>query len=321
MKCRNHDSRSERARRWRRRGLACAADLRFAATSAKFVTAFANVGLSGDFGGTWTLPRIVGASRARDLYLLSDAIDGTEAERIGLVSRVFPDATFRQEVRLIAERLAGAAPVALRNIKANLNDGERLGFVDAMMREAERHVRSGATDGPARPGAPSSKSASLCSREHRGGSDRDLRVGGLFPRPRGGTPGLHNFLMPVGSNFLEVVAPSREGTAGGRYLDRRGGDGDLHGHHPMRRSRGRPGTDRAARWCASSRIWAKAQTRVSNCTRRMSPLRSWSFARTTEQTIPHRHGAQLGQIGLPPGERRLSERWLAPRSRRTIRPP
>ena len=37
--------------------------------------------------------------------------------------------------------------------------------------------------------------------------------------------GLHNFLMPVGNNFLEVVAPTREGTAGGRYLDRRGGDG------------------------------------------------------------------------------------------------
>jgi 2-(1,2-epoxy-1,2-dihydrophenyl)acetyl-CoA isomerase len=125
---------------------ACAADLRFAAASAKFVTAFVNVGLSGDFGGTWTLPRIVGASRARDLYLLSEAIDGAEAERIGLVSRVFPDTDFRQEVRMIAERLAAAAPIALRNIKANLLDAERLGFVDAMMREAERHVRSGATE-------------------------------------------------------------------------------------------------------------------------------------------------------------------------------
>ena len=125
---------------------ACAADLRFASASAKFVTAFVNVGLSGDFGGTWTLPRIVGASRARDMYLLSDAIDGREAERIGLVSRVFPDEDFRREVGAIAERLAAAAPIALQNIKANLNDGERLGFVDAMMREAERHVRSGATD-------------------------------------------------------------------------------------------------------------------------------------------------------------------------------
>jgi 2-(1,2-epoxy-1,2-dihydrophenyl)acetyl-CoA isomerase len=77
---------------------------------------------------------------------LSETIDGAEAERIGLVSRVFPDADFRQEVRTIADRLAAAAPIALRNIKANLNDAERLGFVDAMMREAERHVRSGATE-------------------------------------------------------------------------------------------------------------------------------------------------------------------------------
>jgi len=125
---------------------ACAADLRFASASAKFVTAFVNVGLSGDFGGTWTLPRIVGASRARDLYLLSEAVDGVEAERIGLISRVFPDDDFRREVGAIAERLAAAPPIALQNIKANLNDSERLGFMDAMMREAERHVRSGATE-------------------------------------------------------------------------------------------------------------------------------------------------------------------------------
>jgi hypothetical protein len=43
--------------------------------------------------------------------------------------------------------------------------------------------------------------------------------------PGVGRFGLHNFLMPIGNNFLEVVAPTQEGTAGGRYLERRGGDG------------------------------------------------------------------------------------------------
>ena len=49
---------------------ACACDIRFAVAKAKFTTAFVNVGLSGDFGGTWTLPRIVGAAKARELYLV-----------------------------------------------------------------------------------------------------------------------------------------------------------------------------------------------------------------------------------------------------------
>jgi 2-(1,2-epoxy-1,2-dihydrophenyl)acetyl-CoA isomerase len=80
------------------------------------------------------------------LYFLSETIGSAEAERIGLVSRVFADEAFRREVGAIAGRLAAAAPIALRNIKANLNEGERLGFMDTMMREAERHVRAGATE-------------------------------------------------------------------------------------------------------------------------------------------------------------------------------
>jgi 2-(1,2-epoxy-1,2-dihydrophenyl)acetyl-CoA isomerase len=62
---------------------ACAADLRYAAESAKFTTAYLNAGLSGDFGGTWTLPRIIGAARARELYLLADRFDAAEADALG----------------------------------------------------------------------------------------------------------------------------------------------------------------------------------------------------------------------------------------------
>ncbi len=132
---------------------ACAADLRVAAASAKFLTAFANVGLSGDFGGTWTLPRLIGAAKARELYFLPDAIEAAEAQRIGLVSRVYPDEEFRDSVAALASRLATSAPIAMRNIKANFADSERLSFADAMMREAERHVRSGATEDAREAGA------------------------------------------------------------------------------------------------------------------------------------------------------------------------
>ena len=124
---------------------ACAADLRYAAASAKFSTAFLTAGLSGDFGGTWTLPRLVGAAKARELYLLADRFDAAEAERIGLVAKALPDDELVGFVRSTAERLASAAPVALRGIKANLNDASEVGFAELLDREAARHVRSGRT--------------------------------------------------------------------------------------------------------------------------------------------------------------------------------
>jgi 2-(1,2-epoxy-1,2-dihydrophenyl)acetyl-CoA isomerase len=120
---------------------ACACDLRYAAASAKFTTAFVDAGLSGDFGGSWTLPRIVGSARARELYLLADRFDAAEALRIGLVAKVLPDAELMPHVREVAERLRRKAPLALRAIKQNLVDAERLGFSEALDREAERHVR------------------------------------------------------------------------------------------------------------------------------------------------------------------------------------
>ncbi len=132
---------------------ACAADLRYAAASAKFVTAYLNVGLSGDFGGTWTLPRIVGSARARELYLLSDRLSADEAERIGLVSKVLPDEELMPHVRSIAERLVASAPVALRRIKENLNDAEDISFSQALIGEAERHVRTGTTEDAREAGA------------------------------------------------------------------------------------------------------------------------------------------------------------------------
>ncbi|PZC50323.1 MAG: 2-(1,2-epoxy-1,2-dihydrophenyl) acetyl-CoA isomerase [Chloroflexi bacterium] len=125
---------------------ACAADLRYAADSAKFLTAFGNVGLSGDFGGTWTLPRIVGPAKARELYLLGDTLDAQQALQIGLVSDVFPADAFLERVGEIAQRLHDRAPISLQHIKRNLNEADRLSFSEALDGEAERHVRSGGTE-------------------------------------------------------------------------------------------------------------------------------------------------------------------------------
>ena len=121
--------------------LACACDLRFAAASARFVTAFARVGLSGDFGGTATMSWVLGPAKAREFYLLSEPVEAYEAEQIGLVSVVVPDDELLPRVRGAAESLLTVAPGALTAMKQNLNDGLRLPLAEVLDREAERQVR------------------------------------------------------------------------------------------------------------------------------------------------------------------------------------
>jgi len=125
---------------------ALACDLRYAAQSAKFSTAFLNAGLSGDFGGTFSLTQIVGTAKARELYLLSDRFSAADAERLGIVSEAVPDEDLLAHVRGKALQMADAAPVALRCIKQNLNDATKLSMSEAMDNEADRHSRCGTTE-------------------------------------------------------------------------------------------------------------------------------------------------------------------------------
>ncbi|MGP3940119.1 enoyl-CoA hydratase-related protein [Streptomyces sp. 6N106] len=125
---------------------ACATDLRFAADHARFNAAFRDAGLSGDFGGTWTLPRIVGFGRAREKYLLSEPFDAHEALRIGLVSEICPAEHLLERVHTIARGLAEAPPIALRLMKRNLLESEYTSFDQALDSEAARHSRCAGTE-------------------------------------------------------------------------------------------------------------------------------------------------------------------------------
>src|SRR5260370_28814876 len=87
-------------------GWAAACDLRLCDETAKFNSAFLDVGISGDMGGPWTLSRILGAAKARELYFLPGKFDAAEALRIGLVSRVVPEAEFETELAALVDRLA-----------------------------------------------------------------------------------------------------------------------------------------------------------------------------------------------------------------------
>src|SRR5271154_5416575 len=86
--------------------LALACDLRIAAQSARFVTAFANIGFSGDFGGSYFLSKLVGTGKARELYYTSEPLDAAQALALGVVNRVVPDVELLDATLQLAQKLA-----------------------------------------------------------------------------------------------------------------------------------------------------------------------------------------------------------------------
>lgn len=98
--------------------LSLACDLRVAGASARFCSAFIKTGLTGtDIGVTYLLPRLIGAARAFDLIVTGRTIDADEAERMGLVSRVFPDDELADGALDLARTIAGYTKYGLRNTK------------------------------------------------------------------------------------------------------------------------------------------------------------------------------------------------------------
>jgi len=100
--------------------LAFACDLRIAAESAKFLLAFAGVGLSADTGASWTLPRLIGYGRAMELMMLGQPVTAEEALRIGMVNRVVPDGTALDAARELAATMAAGPTTAYAKIKEAL---------------------------------------------------------------------------------------------------------------------------------------------------------------------------------------------------------
>jgi len=112
--------------------LALASDIRIAATSARFNVAFIRVGLSGcDIGVSWLLPRLVGASRAFELLLTGRMVDATEADRIGLVSRVVPDAELEDAALATAGLIVGNSPFGVRMTKEVMWSQLEIGSLEA----------------------------------------------------------------------------------------------------------------------------------------------------------------------------------------------
>ena len=126
--------------------LALACDLRIAAETAVMTTAFARVGFSGDYGGTFFLTQLVGTAKAREMYFLSERIDMKEALHLGLVNWVVPADQLEKKAMEIARRLAAGPRVAYRYMKENLNRAAAGAWDECLDLEATHHIHTGLTE-------------------------------------------------------------------------------------------------------------------------------------------------------------------------------
>jgi len=126
--------------------LALACDMRIAAECSFVSTAYAKVGLSGDYGMSWLLPRLVGPAKAAELIFGAPRVSASECERIGLVNRVVPDEALLPETMALAQQFANGPKVALTFMKKNLAQGETLSLDQSMSLEADRMVRCMVTE-------------------------------------------------------------------------------------------------------------------------------------------------------------------------------
>lgn len=125
--------------------LALACDLRLMASNAIMTTAFAKVGFSGDYGGSYFMTQLVGSAKARELYFLSDRVGADEALRLGLTNWVCAPDELAARTREIALRLAQGPTVAYRYMKENLNRAMAGEVDDCLDLEATHHIHCGQT--------------------------------------------------------------------------------------------------------------------------------------------------------------------------------
>ena len=125
--------------------LALACDMRIMASSAIMTTAFARVGFSGDYGGTYFLTQLVGSAKARELYYLSERVNAEDALRLGLTNWICTPEDLSAKTTEIAQRLANGPTVAFRYMKENLNRAMSGDWDDCLDLEATHHVHCGQT--------------------------------------------------------------------------------------------------------------------------------------------------------------------------------
>ena len=131
-------------------GFVYTADLVIAAEDTKLVTAFAALGLSGDGGGTWHLPRLIGPRRAAEAYLRNRPIDAVEALEWGLINEIVPVDKLRSRAEAVARELASGPTRGFAKMRALLRDTWRNDLSTQLQAETEALRETGDTADAAR---------------------------------------------------------------------------------------------------------------------------------------------------------------------------
>lgn len=125
--------------------IALACDIVVATASASFIQAFSKIGLIPDSGGTFTLPRLIGFAKASALMMLGDKINATEAEKMGMIYKVFEDETFADESFKIAATLSQLPTKGLAYTKAALNASFNNSLQQQLQKEDELQYKAAHT--------------------------------------------------------------------------------------------------------------------------------------------------------------------------------
>jgi len=121
--------------------MALACDFRIAADNAFFISSFAKIGTSGDYGGSYFLTQLVGPSKAKEIYMFSDRVQAAEALALGMVNRVVPDAELDAATDAFALRLAQGPAMAYRYIKQNIHAAAHQTIEEVFDLEARNMIR------------------------------------------------------------------------------------------------------------------------------------------------------------------------------------
>lgn len=125
--------------------IALACDIVVAAESAVFIQAFSKIGLIPDSGGTYTLPRLIGYQKASALMMLGDKVTAADAERMGMLYKVFPDESFMEEANKITSKLAAMPTLALAYTKYALQKSYDNSLEEQLTLEHTYQVKAGST--------------------------------------------------------------------------------------------------------------------------------------------------------------------------------
>lgn len=120
--------------------LALACDMRIASERAFLLSAFGNIGLSGDYGGTWFMTQLIGPAKTREIYYTSRRVLADEALSLGLFDKLVPEADLLKTAQETAQAIAQGAPYAIQTMKANIARAMQFDLATCLDQEAHAMV-------------------------------------------------------------------------------------------------------------------------------------------------------------------------------------